>query len=138
MVPSSCAVVRRATFSSEDREMDAKTLKMIKRRFNGGAVKGSSARLAEVMGVSLPTLRAWMSDPEDRANYRKMPRSARRLIATMVVLDGAGLLDDKFVAAIDTFDRLLNEGDARLDRALHALQAVGLAEGEAVDEDEEE
>ncbi|GEL44453.1 hypothetical protein MEX01_50440 [Methylorubrum extorquens] len=117
--------------------MDAKTLKLIKRRFNGGAVKGSSARLAEVMGVSLPTLRAWMSDPEDRANYRQMPRSARRLLATMVVLDGAGLLDHKFVAAIDTFDRLLNEGDVRLGRALKALQAVDRTDGGADDEDGE-
>ncbi|ACS40545.1 Hypothetical protein MexAM1_META1p2792 [Methylorubrum extorquens AM1] len=55
----------------------------------------------------------------------------------MVVLDGAGLLDHKFVAAIDTFDRLLNEGDVRLGRALKALQAVDRTDGGADDEDGE-
>ncbi|KQQ19517.1 hypothetical protein ASF56_21500 [Methylobacterium sp. Leaf122] len=66
-----------------------------------------------------------------------MTRGARRLLATMVVLDGAGLLDDKFVAAVDTFDRLLNVGDMRLDRALQALQAAELTDGETDDEDGE-
>lgn len=116
--------------------MDAKTLKSIKRRLNGGAVKGSSARLAAVMGVSLPTLRAWMSHPNDAANYRRMPRSARRLLAAMVLLDGAGLLDDKLIAAVDTVERLLNEGDAPLDRVIEALQASSPADGATDDEDE--
>jgi len=53
-----------------------------------------------------------------------MTRGSRRLLPTTVLLHGAGLLDDNFIAAVDTFDRLLNEGDARLDRALEALQAA--------------
>ena len=116
--------------------MDAKTLKTIKRRLNGGAVKGSSARLAAVMGVSLPTLRAWMSDPNDAANYRKMPRSARRLLAAMVLFDAATLLDDGLITAIDTVERLLRDGDDRLDRAIRALNTAAVAEYVEDDEDD--
>ena len=116
--------------------MDVKALKTIKRRLNGGAVKGSSARLAAVMGVSLPTLRAWMSDPNDAANYRRMPRSARRLLAAMVLLDAANLLDDKLVAAIDKLERLLVDGEVPLDRAIKALAAA--APDEAGDDESEE
>jgi hypothetical protein len=138
MVPRPCKEERAAAYPAEGRDMDAKTLKLIKRRLNGGAIKGSSARLAAVMGVSLPTLRAWMSDPNDAANYRRMPRSARRLLAAMVLLDGAGLLDDRFVAAVNTFDRLLDEGDVRLDRFLKILQTAKLIDGEADDDEAEE
>lgn len=113
--------------------MNRRALKKVAVRLNRGAVRGSSARLARVMGVSLPTVRAWMSDPDDEANHRHMTRGARRLLATMVLLDGAGLLDDAFIAAVDTFNRLLNEGDAKLDLALEALMSVSAAE--AVDEE---
>lgn len=116
--------------------MDAKTLKTIKRRLNGGAVKGSSARLAAVMGVSLPTLRAWMSDPNDAANYRRMPRSARRLLAAIVLLDGAGLLSAKLVAALDTVEQMLTQGGEPLDRAMQALEVLSPADGVTDDEDE--
>lgn len=116
--------------------MDRDALKKVAVRLNGGAARGSSARLARVMGVSLPTVRAWRSDPGEEAKYRRMTRGAQRLLATMVLLDGAGLLDDDFIAAIDTFDRLLNEGDARLDQAIRALHASSsTAEG---DEEEDE
>ncbi|CAA2159933.1 hypothetical protein MBRA_05112 [Methylobacterium brachiatum] len=46
------------------------------------------------------------------------------------------LLDDKFVAAVDTFDRLLNDGDERLDAAIRAMNAA--ASLEAMEEDEAE
>ena len=117
--------------------MERKALKKTAVRLNRGAVRGSSARLAAVMGVSLPTVRGWMTDPADEANHRRMTRGARRLLATMVLLDGAGLLDDQLIAAVDTFDRLLNEGDARLDRAIEALHASPTADGATDDEDEE-
>jgi hypothetical protein len=117
--------------------MDRRAIKKAAIRLNRGAVRGSSANLARVMGVSQATVRSWLTDPKDDSTYRRMTRGARRLLATMVVLDGAGLLDDKFIAAIDTFDRLLNEGDVRLDRAFQALQALNLADDGAGDEDEE-
>lgn len=117
--------------------MDRRAIKKVAIRLNRGAVRGSSANLARVMGVSQATVRSWLTDPKDDSTYRRMTRGARRLLATMVVLDGAGLLDDKFVAAVDTFDRLLNVGDVRLDRALQALQAAELTDGETDDEDGE-
>jgi hypothetical protein len=117
--------------------MNRIALKKVAVRLNGGAVRGSSVRLARVMGVSLPTVRAWLSDPDDEAKYRRMTRGARRLLATMVLLDGAGLLDDKFVAAVDTFDRLLNEGDERLDTAIHAL-STAISHNRADDEEDDE
>ncbi|WP_426314096.1 hypothetical protein ACN9MF_23475 [Methylobacterium fujisawaense] len=116
--------------------MNRIALKKVAVRLNGGAVRGSSVRLARVMGVSLPTVRAWLSDPDDEAKYRRMTRGARRLLATMVLLDGAGLLDDRFIAAVDTFDQLLNEGEARLDQALQALHASSSEDG-MIDEEEE-
>lgn len=118
--------------------MDRRALKKVAKRLNGGAVRGSSANLARVMGVSQATVRSWLADPTDEKTYRGMTRGARRLLATMVLLDGAGLLDDKFISAVGTFDRLLNEGEVRLDRALDALQAAELAAGESNDEDDEE
>lgn len=115
--------------------MERKALKKTAVRLNRGAVRGSSARLAAIMGVSLPTVRGWMTDPADDANHRRMTRGARRLLATMVLLDGAGLLDDRFIAAVDTFDQLLKDGDERLDRAIEALSAATVAD---VAEDEED
>ena len=56
-----------------------------------GAVRGSSANLARVMGMSQATVRSWLTDPDDDTTYRRMTRGARRLLATMVLLDGAGL-----------------------------------------------
>jgi len=117
--------------------MDRQALKKVAKRLNGGAVRGSSANLARVMGVSQATVRSWLADPTDDKTYRGMTRGARRLLATMVLLDGAGLLDYKFISAVDTFDRLLNQGDARLDRALQALNDATRAE-EAGDEEETE
>lgn len=117
--------------------MNRRALKRVAVQLNRGAVRGSSANLARVMGVSQATVRSWLADPDDETTYRRMTRGTRRLLATVVLLDGAGLLDDKFVAAIDTFDRLLNEGDARLDRALQVLQAAELTDGETEDEDGE-
>ena len=90
------------------------------------------------MGVSQATVRSWLANPDDETTYRGMTRGARRLLATVVLLDGAGLLNDKFVAAIDTFDRLLNEGGARLDRTLQTLQTAVIFEGEVEDDDTEE
>jgi hypothetical protein len=49
--------------------------------------------------------------------------------------DGIGF-DDKFGAAVDTFDRLLNDGDERLDAAIRAMNAA--ASLEAMEEDEAE
>lgn len=115
--------------------MERKALKKTAVRLNRGAVRGSSARLAAIMGVSLPTVRGWMTDPADDANHRRMTRGARRLLATMVLLDGAGLLDDRFIAAVDTFDQLLKDGDERLDRAIEALSVAAVAD---VAEDEED
>lgn len=117
--------------------MDRRALKKVAKRLNGGAVRGSSANLARVMGVSQATVRSWLADPTDEKTYRGMTRGARRLLATMVLLDGAGLLDDKFIAAVDTFDRLLNEGDARLDQAIQALGGTQLIDGDADDSEEE-
>ncbi len=112
-----------------------RALKKVAVRLNRGAIRGSSARLAKVMGVSIPTVRAWMSDPDTNENYRGMTRGSRRLLAAMVLLDGAGLLDDKFIGAVDTFDRLLKEGDARLDQA---IQALGTVTGDQVSDDGED
>ena len=115
--------------------MDRGALKKVAVRLNRGAVRGSSARLAAVMGVSLPTVRGWMTDPADESNHRRMTRGARRLLATMVLLDGAGLLDDKLVAAVDTFDRLLSEGEVRLDQLLETLTTAVSTDGGEEEED---
>lgn len=117
--------------------MNRHALKMVAVKLNRGAVRGSSANLARVMGVSQATVRSWLANPDDETTYRGMTRGARRLLATVVLLDGAGLLDDKFVASIDTFDRLLNDGGARLDRAFKALSAARFDADEA-EEDEVE
>ena len=116
--------------------MERKALKRVAVQLNRGAVRGSSARLAAVMGVSLPTVRGWLTDPTHEANHRRMTRGARRLLATMALLDGAGLLDDKFIAAVDTFDRLLNEGDIRLDQAMEKLKTISEGDNGEGDEDE--
>ena len=118
--------------------MNRRALKRVAVQPNRGAVRGSSANLARVMGVSQATVRSWLADPDDETTYRRMTRGARRLLATVVLLDGAGLLDDKFVAAIDTFDRLLNEGDVRLQRIIRVTQAAEFTNGETDDEDGEE
>lgn len=117
--------------------MDRHALKKVAKRLNGGAVRGSSANLARVMGVSQATVRSWLTDPNDETTYRRMTRGSRRLLATMGLLHGAGLLDDKFIAAVDTYDRLLNEGDARLERAFEALQVSMSLDGE-IDSEEED
>lgn len=114
---------------------DRDALKKVAVRLNRGAVRGSSARLARVMGVSLPTVHAWRSDPNNE-KYRRMTRGSRRLLATMVLLDGAGLLDDRFIAAVDTFDRLLKDGDDRLDRAIRALNAAEVVDVAENDDDD--
>jgi hypothetical protein len=118
--------------------MDRRALKKVAVRLNGGAVRGSSANLARVMGVSQASVRSWLTDPDDETTYRRMTRGARRLLATMVLLHGAGLLDEKLLAGVDTYDLLLNEGDARLDRALQALQASTSADGADDDQNEDE
>lgn len=117
--------------------MDRRALKKVAVRLNGGAVRGSSANLARVMGVSQATVRAWLTDPEDETTYRRMTRGARRFLAVMVFLHGAGLLDDNLVAAIDKVDQLLNEGDARFEAALQALNAAIPNEKLEDDDDEE-
>lgn len=117
--------------------MDRKALKRTAIRLNRGAVRGSSARLAAVMGVSLPTVRGWMTDPADEANHRRMTRGARRLLATMILLDGAGLLDDRLIAAVDTVEHLLDEGEASLDQVLRALTLATSADAVSGDEDDE-
>lgn len=81
------------------------------------------------MGVPPATVRSWLTDPEDETTYRRMTRGACRPLVTMVLLNGAGLLHDKFVAAVDTFDRWLNQGDVRLGSALQAMRAIQLADG---------
>jgi len=55
----------------------------------------------------------------------------------MVLLDGAGLLNEKFIAAVDTFDLLLTEGNMRLDHALQSLDASSTALDGLDDDDDE-
>lgn len=115
--------------------VDSKAIRGVAVQLNRGAVRGSSAHLAKIMGVSVQMARAWRANPESNENHRRMTHGARRLLATMVLLDSAGLLDDKFIAAVDTVDRLLKEGDTRLDQAIAALDAARPLDEDEVDEE---
>jgi hypothetical protein len=104
--------------------MDRQVLKMVAVRLNRGAVRGSSANLARVMGVSLATIKSWLADPNDETTYRRMTRGSRRLLATIIILDSVGLVNEKMVETIDVYDQWLNEGNSRLQKAFITLDKM--------------
>lgn len=113
--------------------MERAAIRRIATRVNGGVVRGSSAALARLMGVPTKTVRVWMLDPDDPSR-RNMSKTAVRLLAVLLLLDAAGMLDDKFLGAIASMEKML-KGDLG---KLPDILASFLGEDLEIDEEEEE
>lgn len=101
-------VTRRVTF--KEGIVRGSTIRRVAVRLNGGAVRGSSKALANAMGVSVKTARAWLLDPTEK-NHREMSKTAKRLFALLVLLESTGRLDEQLIQAAVATEKLLDEAD---------------------------
>lgn len=69
-----------------------------------------AASATQAMGAPVKTARAWMLDPSE-PNHRAMSRTAKRLLATLVLLESTHKPSAEFLEAIDVTERLLAAGD---------------------------
>lgn len=87
--------------------------------------------MARLMGVPVKTARAWMTDEADETNHRRLSRTANRLLGLLAMLEASGILTDEFLAALGSFEGLLEGPPRRLRTLMASLEEEGDdAEGE--------
>jgi len=109
------------------------TLRRIAVALNGGVERGSQRALARFCGVSEQTVKGWLSEPGDPL-FRRMNKSAARLVAVLVFFYAAGQMDGDVLRAVKKIQEKLKAGDA----AVMALVAKVNALPEQDEEDEED
>ena len=90
------------------------------RLLNDDKRRGSTARLSDLTGASLVTVRGWQAE-EEADHHRTMGATAQRLLAALAYMYAEGTLDDSAISKIKKIEKHMEAGKGRLDEFLERL-----------------